>query len=112
MSSKKKLTGIVYSTNPDYIYSTGGDEKKETLPAGKQDLRIWLEKRGGGKLATIVKGFIGSEDDLEALGKLLKSKCSVGGSAKDGEIILQGDQRDKVMDILIKEGYRSKKAGS
>ncbi|MEP7264900.1 MAG: translation initiation factor [Bacteroidota bacterium] len=111
MSSKKKLTGIVYSTNPDYIYSTG-EVKKNTIPASKQDLRIWLEKRGGGKLATIIKGFIGSEDDLVTLGKLLKSKCSVGGSAKDGEIILQGDQRDKVMDLLTKEGYRSKKAGS
>jgi translation initiation factor 1 len=109
--NKKKSSGIVYSTNPDYIYKQE-EEKKSSLPASKQDLRIWLEKRSGGKMATIIKGYEGNDDDLEALGKLLKSRCSVGGSTKDGEIILQGDQRDKVMAILTKEGYRAKKAGS
>jgi translation initiation factor 1 len=111
MTKKKPLSGIVYSTNPDYIYKAE-EEKAETVPVSKQDLRIWLEKRSGGKSATIIKGFIGNADDLAALAKLLKSKCSVGGSTKDGEIILQGDQRDKVVMLLAKEGYRSKKAGS
>ena len=111
MSNKRKNSGIVYSTNPDYIYNDN-QESKETPAAGKQDLRIWLEKRAGNKAATIIKGFIGSEAELEKLGKLLKNKCSTGGSAKDHEIILQGDQRDKVMVILQKEGYRCKKAGS
>lgn len=111
MTKKKNISGVVYSTNPDFIYKSE-EVNKETLPSSQQNLRVWLEKRGGGKLATIVKGFIGNNDDLETLEKLLKSKCSVGGSSKDGEIILQGDQRDKVIAILTKEGYRSKKAGS
>jgi translation initiation factor 1 len=109
MSSKKKLSGIVYSTNPDFIYNQSEDA---ATASGKQDLRIWLEKRSGGKFATIIKGFIGNQNDLESLGKLLKSKCSTGGTAKDGEIILQGDQRDKVLKLLEKEGYKAKKAGS
>ncbi len=109
--NKKKPAGIVYSTNPDYIYKSV-EEEMQSLPPNKQDLRVWLEKRSGGKMATIIKGFEGNQNDLEALGKLLKSKCSVGGSAKDREIILQGDQRDKVVLILAKEGYKSKKAGS
>ena len=111
MTKKKNINGVVYSTNPDYIYKSD-EEKPVSLSISKQDLRIWLEKRSGGKLATIIKGYQGTMSDLEALGKMLKSKCSVGGSTKDGEIILQGDQRDKVMAILTKEGYRSKKAGS
>jgi translation initiation factor 1 len=109
--SKKKPEGIVYSTNPDFTYKNE-EEEMQSLPPNKQDLRVWLEKRSGGKMATIIKGFEGNQNDLEALGKLLKNKCSVGGSAKDKEIILQGDQRDKVILILTKEGYKSKKAGS
>lgn len=108
--NKKHRSGIVYSTNPDYIYNSGEEAKSPT--ASSQDLRIWLERRGGGKMATIVKGFSGKPDDLEKLGKLLKSKCSTGGSVKDNEIILQGDMRDKVLAILLKEGIKAKKAGS
>ena len=108
--NKKHRSGIVYSTNPDYIYNSG--EEAVSQSSSSQDLRVWLERRGGGKMATIVKGFSGKPDDLEKLGKLLKSKCSTGGSVKDNEIILQGDLRDKVIAILTKEGIKAKKAGS
>lgn len=103
---------MVYSTNPDYEYTTPEKDAAQTFPPGKQDLRVWLDRRiKGGKQATLVKGFVGPEADLKALATLLKSRCGVGGSAKDGEIIIQGDHRDKVVDILAKEGYKVKKAG-
>lgn len=96
----------MYSTNPDYNYNTDNVEKEDTLPKEKQLLRISLDKRNrGGKAVTLVTGFRGMTADLEALGKMLKVKCGVGGSAKDGEIIVQGDLRPKVLDILQKEGY-------
>ena len=102
----KERLGMVYSTNPDFKYNTGEEDEKDTLPKEKQSLRISLDKRNrGGKTVTLVTGFIGKDDDLTALGKLLKVKCGVGGSAKDGEIIIQGDVRQKVADILKKEGY-------
>ena len=107
--NKKHRSGIVYSTNPDHIYSSGEEPVNPT--AQTQDLRIWLERRGGGKMATIVKGFSGKTEDLEKLGKLLKSKCSTGGSVKDNEIILQGDMREKVIALLLKEGIKARKAG-
>lgn len=113
MSQKNKnIQGIVYSTNPDFRPETE-DDSISTLPPSQQDLRIWLEKNHrGGKTATVIKGFIGQDDDLEKLGKTLKQKCGTGGSVKDGEIIIQGDHRDKIYDMLIKEGYKCKKAGS
>lgn len=96
----------MYSTNPDFTYETDDVEEQETLPREKQQLRISLDKRNrGGKMVTLVTGFKGTDDDLTALGKMLKVKCGVGGSAKEGEIIVQGDLRNKVRDILQKEGY-------
>lgn len=115
MAKKKKfknITGdVVYSTKQDYDYDYGGDET-ETLAAEEQNLRVWLDKKHrGGKTASVVRDFIGSDDDLKDLAKILKSKCGVGGSAKDGEIIIQGDHRDKIMKILMDIGYKAKKAG-
>ena len=102
----KDRLGVLYSTNPDFKYETNEVEEDETLPKEKQALRISLDKRNrGGKMVTLVTGFRGTSDDLAALGKLLKVKCGVGGSAKDGEIIVQGDFRDKVLELLLKEGY-------
>ncbi|WP_287620445.1 translation initiation factor [Parabacteroides sp.] len=102
----KDRLGVMYSTNPDFKYDTGDTEEEQTLPKEKQALRISLDKRNrGGKMVTLITGFRGTSEDLTALGKLLKVKCGVGGSAKDGEIIIQGDLRAKVLDILRKEGY-------
>ncbi|XGS84902.1 translation initiation factor [Limibacterium fermenti] len=106
MNDWKKRLNIVYSTNPDYHYQ--GDESNETeaLPKEKQLLRVSLDKRNRkGKAVTLITGFVGREDDLQELGKLLKTKCGVGGSVKNGEIIVQGDHREKVSAILQKEGY-------
>ena len=106
MNDWKKRLNIVYSTNPDYHYQGEDSAQDETLPNEKQLLRVSLDKRNRkGKAVTLITGFIGTNDDLETLGKLLKTKCGVGGSAKDGEIIVQGDHRQKVLEILQKEGY-------
>lgn len=106
MNDWKDRLNVVYSTNPDYQYENEEIEEADTLPKEKQLLRISLDKRNRkGKAVTLITGFIGTTDDLEALGKLLKVKCGVGGSAKDGEIIVQGDFRNKVLEILQKEGY-------
>ena len=108
---KKNKIGIVYSTNSNYDFQF--EQEEETLTPENQHLELWIDKKQrGGKVATLVKGFIGSEADLKALGKLLKSKCGVGGSSKDGEIIIQGNIREKVMEILEKEGYNYKRVGS
>ena len=111
MSKKSKKSRVVYSTNPDYEYEDEQDEM-ETLPPDQQELRVFLDRKNrGGKTATLIKGFIGSEDDLATLGKELKSACGVGGSTKDGEIIIQGEKRDKVMELLNKKGYKTKSVG-
>lgn len=114
MSKKIKpdARGFVYSTDPNFSFEAENNAV-DTLPPAQQKLRIWLEtKQRAGKAATVVKGFIGQEDDLEELGKKLKSFCGTGGSAKDGEIIVQGDQREKVLQWLLKNGYiLSKKSG-
>ncbi len=108
---KKTLSNIVYSTNKSFNYSLS-EKEEATLPPQQQDLRIMISKKGrGGKTVTLIIGFIGKEDDLQALGKHMKSKCGVGGSAKDGEIILQGDVREKALALLLQEGYKAKKAG-
>ena len=102
----KSRLGVMYSTNPDFKYETDEESEEETLPKDKQKLYIALDKRNrGGKMVTLVTGFRGTSEDLEALGKMLKVKCGVGGSAKEGEIIIQGDLRQKVAEILVKEGY-------
>lgn len=112
MNDWKSRLGMVYSTNPDFEYTSDSSAEKETLDPSKQDLRIWLDrKQRGGKVATIVKGFVGSDDDLKDLARMLKTKCGVGGAAKDGEIIVQGDHRDRVVEILTKSGYKCKRAG-
>lgn len=105
-------SGVVYSTSSDFNYQSDGDAEEETLPAGEQRLKVMLDKKSrGGKQVTLVEGFVGTEDDLKDLGKLLKSKCGVGGSAKDGEILIQGDLRDKVLQLLAAAGYNAKKVG-
>lgn len=110
---KKNKIGVVYSTNPDYDYDFEEKENVETLEPGHQKLRIFIDRKmRKGKEVTIVESFVGSEEDLKDLGKTLKSKCGVGGSVKDGEIIIQGNQKDKVYDLLVKMGYtNSKKKG-
>ena len=103
---RKKRIGVVYSTNPDYEYSDDSQEEADTLPKNQQKLRLNMERAGrGGKTVTLVKGFVGSEEDITALCKLLKQKCGVGGSVKDGEIIIQGDHRQRLVEILKKEGF-------
>jgi translation initiation factor 1 len=111
MSKKNKSDrhGFVYSTDPNFQFQPE-ENAVETLPPVQQKLRVRLEtKHRGGKAATVVTGFIGKEEDLEALGKQLKNVCGTGGSAKEGEIIVQGDQREKVVQWLLKNGYKNSK---
>lgn len=106
----KKRLGVVYSTNPDFQYQTSQVEEAETLAPSKQRLIVSIDRRQrAGKQVTLVKGFVGSSDDLAALGKALKVKCGVGGTAKDGEITVQGDLRDKVVALLQGMGYNAKR---
>lgn len=101
-----KRVGIVYSTNPDFEYSEGAKDEIVTLPKNQQRLRLNMERAGrGGKTVTLVKGFSGTVEDMNALCKLLKQKCGVGGSVKDGELVIQGDHRQRLVEILKKEGY-------
>ena len=114
MSARKNKhkNGIVYSTNPDFVYKDDTVQEPETLPPGQQDLRISLDKKSrGGKQVTLISGFTGRADDLKALGHMLKIKCSTGGTVKNGEIIIQGDCRERVIKLLQDIGYRTKKSG-
>jgi translation initiation factor 1 len=106
----KAREGVVYSTNSEFNYSHGQSHEQNTLPPAQQALRVLLDKSGrAGKQVTLVTGFVGTSADLESLTKVLKTKCGVGGSCKDGEILIQGDARDKVLAILTKDGYKAKK---
>lgn len=110
MSDWKERLGTVYSTNPDFKYTTPEQQSVDTIPPSRQKLRVALDKRNrGGKQVTLVADFVGSDDALKELGKTLKSRCGVGGSAKDGEIIIQGDFRDKIVEILTQLGYKARK---
>ena len=109
-SDWKDRLNVVYSTNPDYNYEMDDDEEQVTLEPSKQNLRVQLDRKNrGGKVVTLITGFVGTENDLKDLGKLLKTKCGVGGSAKDGEIIVQGDFKQKIVELLKKEGYTKTK---
>ena len=102
----KERLNVVYSTNPDFNYETNEEPEEEPLPKDKQNLRVFIEKKNRGrKTATVVKGFTGSENDLKELAKMLKTRCGVGGNAKDGEIIIQGELKEKVIELLKKDGY-------
>lgn len=103
----KARLGVVFSTAPDFEYTTEESTPEvETLEPARQNLRVRMERKGrGGKTVTLVTGFVGSDSDLEALGKLLKSRLGTGGSVKDGEIVIQGDVRDRLVALLLKEGY-------
>ena len=101
----KSRLGMVYSTNPDFAYETEEEQEEETLPKERQRLRVAIEKKNrGGKTVTVVKGFVGTETDLKDLGKLLKTKCGVGGAVKEGEILIQGEWRDRLVSLLKQEG--------
>jgi len=108
-NSKNKPFGVVFSTNPDFEFNNEGDDDQDTLSPVDQDLRVHIEKKGRkGKPVCVVTGFVGSDDDMADLARTLKTKCGVGGSAKDGEIILQGTMKDKVVAVLRKLGYGAK----
>lgn len=108
---KNKRIGTVYSTNPEFEYQYESEPEAELLPPQQQKLRVSIDrKQRKGKEVTLITGFVGPEDDLKELGKMLKTKCGVGGSAKDGEIMVQGNQRDKIVELLKAEGYSQTKA--
>lgn len=109
---KSKRINVVYSTNPNFEYENDNDFQAETLPNHEQTLYVSIDrKKRAGKEVTLIEGFVGNEEDLKELAKFLKNKCGVGGSAKDGEILIQGNLKDKIADLLEKEGYKVKKKG-
>ena len=108
----RKRQGVVYSTDENFTFSSGEGNEVATLAPKEQNLKVSLDKSGrAGKQVTLVSGFVGSAHDLDLLGKLLKSRCGVGGSVKEGNILIQGDLREKVVEILLREGYRAKRSG-
>jgi translation initiation factor 1 len=114
MSKKNKnIANVVYSTNPNFIYQSIEADEQATLPSNDQALYVSIDrKQRGGKGVTLIEGFIGTEDDLKDLGKMLKSKCGVGGTVKEGQILIQGNFKEKIADLLLKEGYvKTKKKG-
>ena len=114
MSQKKDKdrVNVVYSTNPNFQYDYNEDSELDTLPPQQQNIRVLLDrKQRAGKSVTLITGYVGKTDDLELLGKLLKTKCGVGGSVKEGQILIQGDFCDKILQILIALGYKAKRSG-
>lgn len=110
MPDWKDRLGVVFSTNPDFHYESEAEPEVATLPKAQQRLRVSMEKNHrGGKTVTLVRGFVGTDDDQTALARLLKTRCGVGGSAKEGEIIIQGDFRQRIIDLLKAEGYTGTK---
>ena len=111
-SDWKSRLGVVFSTNPEFSYNTGDEPGEETLPPQQQNLRVMLDrKQRKGKEVTLILGFVGTDEDLKELARKLKTRLGTGGSAKDGEIIIQGDFRDRVMEFLVSEKFKVKKAG-
>jgi translation initiation factor 1 len=111
--NRKKHNGIVYSTNPDYVFEQDPSANVVTLPANQQQLYVWLDSKSRkGKTVTLIKGFTGNEEDLKKLARELKTNCGTGGSAKEGQIIVQGDFRERIVVYLTSKGYKVKKAGS
>ena len=102
----KSRLGMVYSTNPDFAFDSGEDIEADTPPKNRQKLRVGIERKNrGGKVVTVVKGFVGAEADLKELGRILKTKCGVGGAVKDGEIIIQGEWKQRIVELLGADGY-------
>ena len=110
MSKKNKEGGFVYSTNPNFKPEQEHNEEESVTPS-KEQLKVYLDRLGGGKFVSRIVGFTGKTGDIELLGKMLKQKCGVGGTVKDREILIQGEHRDKIIVLLLKEGYKAKKAG-
>jgi len=114
MSKKNKRNNspFVFSTNPDFVPPSTEDQHQDTPDPNEQDLRVHIDrKQRRGKEVTLITGFIGNDDDLKQLGKMLKTKCGVGGAVKNGEIMIQGNHRKKVLELLKKEGFKAKPAG-
>jgi len=111
-NKKKEKVNIVYSTNPNFQFQFDEEEEIQTLPNAQQKLYVSIDrKQRAGKEVTLVEGFVGTDEDMKELGKMLKSKCGVGGTAKDNEILIQGNFKEKIFDLLVKEGYSVKKKG-